>query len=282
MQPILRPIVVDVIDRHSIFLQWGVEGLGSEPLDQWRVHIRTAYAESGPWTDVQRDLTLDLYTLRHDRIRRRRWQTPFYQLALTHRTRADLSYTSEPVYPRHPPDPKAVGIRTRLQRYLQSEYGVPITFLKRRTEGMPDPKAFDDLLHRPTGQPGQSHGHQFQGGFYGPIETYAKIVEPVRAAGPKGRVTQAPPQTQAWLAGTPMVSPGDLLVEWHLNRRWRVGGTVHRYARRQTLFRQVFPVEELPIADPEYDIDVPRLTVDTSTDRRHFYEGVAVVQEQPS
>ena len=277
--PRFKPVFVDIIDRHTIYLQWGIEGLDDYEADRWRIDVRTSFSEGGPWTFVQRGLPLTVYTLRHQRTRRDRWQIPFYQLDLLDGD--NKVSTSELLYPRHPPDTRAEGIRRRLEQLLKGEHGVRISFLKKRLEGRVDVDAFDPVLHRPTGRRGGSHSHQYEQGFYAPIETWAKIGIDPRLLAVQANIPQAVTQTSCWLAGTPLVTPGDLVVEWHVNRRWRVGQQVERYARRQTLFRQLFGLEEIALGDPEYEIEVPRIHIDTKGASSNLMGGLSVVREAP-
>jgi len=257
--PRIHPIHIDVLDKENIYLQWDVESLSPEPRSHWSINIRTAFSEGGPWSYIARGLSLNTYAVRHKVPRRDRWAIPFYIIDLVHTDDESRSVSSDIVYPRHPPDTRAIGIRQRLQQPLRGEHGVRISFLKKRIEGTVDEEAFDDLLHRPTGRRGKSFGYQYEDGFYKPIDTWAKIdVDP--------RILQSLPvapvavsESQCWLAGTPLVAPGDVIVEWHVNRRWRVGSHIQRFARRQTLFRQVFSIKEIALNDPEYDIEIPQM-----------------------
>lgn len=239
--------------RDNVFLQWRLEDQQSSPA-QLETQIRFAYSEAGPWEVIAKGLR-DTYYFRHTVNRRDRWGTPFYIIDVTDKE-LGVTVSSETVYPRHPPDGRALGLRTRLQQHLRGEYGVEVFFLKLRIEGEVDTATYDEVLGRPTGKRGSSFGHRYKGGYYAPMKLWAKIgIDPwiLRSLSITGVAVN---QSACWIASEPLLSPGDMIVERHTNRRWRIGRQVQHYARRQTLFRQACVLDQIPINDPEYDVAI--------------------------
>lgn len=249
-------IEVVLSGRNTVFLQWQTTGLIGHP-SEYDTQIRFSYSESGPWILIAKEL-VDVYSYRHTIDRRDRWSTPFYRIDIVHKP-TGKTISSDIVYPRHPPDMRAIGIRRKLDRLLQGEYGVEVFFLKLRIEGEVDEETFDTVLQRPTGRRGSAFGHKYRGGFYSPIHLWAKIGIDPRILQPLVVSSLAVNQSGCWIASEPLLTPGDMIVERHTNKRWRVGQHVQRYARRQTLFRQTCLLDEIPIGDPEYEVVIDGL-----------------------
>lgn len=237
--------------RNTIFLQWEPVGLIGSPLD-YETQIHFARSESGPWEVVAKGLQNE-YSFRHSIEIRDRWSPPFYRIDIVHKP-SNESVSSDIVYPRHPPDMRAIGIRRRLENLLRGEYGVEIFFLKLRVEGEVDEETFDPILNRPKGKKGSAFGHKYKGGFYNPIHLWGKLgIDPILTR-PLNIGSMSANQSGFWIASEPLLNPGDMIVEKYTNKRWRVGQQVQRFARRQTLFRQVCLLDEIPINDPEYEV----------------------------
>lgn len=256
MDPRIADIEVHAVGRDRVFLQWQVVDL-VPPWDRYRVQIVHSFSESGPWEQVMAPAPLDLFSFLHTGTRRNRWSPPFYRIELVD-TGGPVTrvYPSAAVYPSHPADPKALVLSRRLESLLRTAFGVETFFLKKRIDGVEDPEAFNRTTQRLTGQAGQSYGQRFQGGFYRPIPLFAKLSpEPLVAQTlPVGTIHHT--NAACWIAGRPLIAPGDLFVERYTNRRWRVQDNIHRQAWRQTIWRQLFSVEEIAVADPEYEVPV--------------------------
>jgi len=253
MAPRITDIACQAVGLDRVFLQWQVRDL-PPPWARWRVQVLFSYSETGPFTLVLGPLAPDTYTYTHrGTLRRDRWAVPFYRIELLD-TEAGTTYPAPLTFPRHPPDPYAEMLHARLVEALQTTFGVECAFLKRRIEGEEDPQAFNPRLHRLTGVAGESYGQRFKGGYYAPLPLWVRIHTVDRLSAHRAPGVQTPVLTECWCGGRPFITPGDLLVERHTNRRWRVGKHVRPTAWRQTVWRQLFNIEEVPRAGPEYQV----------------------------
>ena len=249
---ITNPEIV-VSGRDAVFLQWGVDDLLSDPA-HIETQIRFSYSEAGPWEPIAKGLR-DAYCFRHTIDRQSRWGTPFYIIdVIDHNLNRTVS--SEVVHPRHPPSMRAIGIRKKLQQRLRGEYGVEVYFLKLRVEGEVDDESFDPVMGKPTGKQGASFGHRYKGAYYNPMPIWAKVGIDDFILRLLSVSSVAVNQSACWIASEPLLSPNDMIVEKYTNKRWRVGRQVRRYADRQTLFRQACILDQIPVSDPEYDVEV--------------------------
>lgn len=243
------------LDHLDIF--WQIADT-DEDLTEYTFRVKRSESPEGPFEYISpaltetfsfRDDTVDLYSL---------WRIFYYQVEAVHVPTGTIgeSYVG---YLGVRPDLVAMELSRLYQVLLQSEIGLPVLILKRRTTGPSCPFCFDPVRKRSTDSDclvclGTA---QYRGGFLLPIGTFINT-SPSTKVVRVSNVSETEPSQKAFdMAGYPLMNAGDVIVDPE-NRRYRVNEVRNR-SKRGFVHRQVLQVTELPRSDVIY-----RLAVDAS------------------
>ena len=126
----------------------------------------------------------------------------------------------------------------------------------RRRSGQRCRACYDEVSSRKTkSRCANCFDTSFVGGFYAPIEVYAKIISPNETTLHADFGNVEVENTAALLGNYPEIFEGDVIVEAE-NIRWRVGSTITKFKKSRAIIRQQAPVHRIPNGDIEFKLPI--------------------------
>lgn len=179
----------------------------------------------------------------------------YYRLTITD-SRTQEKLQSQVVAPEAQPDFFLLEIRRRNDLYLRRFVGVPSAILIAKTFGQRCKTCWDTVKMRQRSSNCRTcFNIGYVGGYFPQINTYTNFSPNPELVQLLETGEMDTNNTNMWMSSFPLLSPRDIIVEFPLNKRWRVV-TVGKTERLRATSRQIAQVVEVNRNDVEYLLPV--------------------------
>jgi hypothetical protein len=239
------------IKINNIEISWQITPT-TEDISPYRIVVYRSFSPEGPFSRVSDPITANtILFIDKDRITGSRWRKIYYQLTVenivTGESEAYAVVGLEPERNLH-----LLEIIRRNDLYLQRYIGIPSAIKIKKTWGQRC-DCYDERLHRKTNSSCKKcFNTGFVDGYFDQIHAYVNY-SPSQEAVQIAEWTQQPNSVSCWLSNYPLVSPGDIFIDFKTHTRWRVANKARTGIQLATS-RQICQIVEINRSDIEWDI----------------------------
>ncbi len=251
--PAVVRTVARTLTQDSIEVRWVLNDT-DELTSNFQMFVDRSEGPAGPWLTISAPL-VDVFLIVDRGVNQEsRYRPIYYRVRIERISDPTDKYDGTPVTLGPQPDSILLAIRKRHRRHLQRKVGVWCAIFIRKTFGQRC-DCWDNVLKQ-IRDPDCNHCFHtsFVGGYFSQLNTYVQVR-------PSPKIVQIPETsvhhdstTDAWMVDSPIMRPGDLIVE-PSNHRWRVM-SIHTTEKRRAISRQIMKLTEIEGGDIEYELPV--------------------------